>query len=137
MTFFVELAIKVTWNFLLSFSVRRGVKNKNECAALFFSSTSARQFLLNYIQCFVSKHYEFILLSVIFFQTTDRKRVVLLMRLGASHSPGKPRVRSKVSRCGICGEQSGTGTGSFPGTSAFPCQYHSTNSSLASDSVFK
>ena len=90
-TFFVELALKVTWNFLLSFSVRRGVKNKNECAALFFSSTSARQFLLNYIQCFVSKHYEFILLSVIFFkQQTEKESCCSCGQAPATHrgSPG-------------------------------------------------
>ena len=60
-------------------------------------------------------------------QTTDSQRAVLLMRLGANHSLQKPRVQSEVSRGGICGEQSGTGTGFSPGTSAFPCQYHSTN----------
>jgi hypothetical protein len=40
------------------------------------------------------------------------------------------RFRSRVSPCGICGRQSGTGTGFSPSTSIFPCQFLSTGAPL-------
>jgi hypothetical protein len=40
------------------------------------------------------------------------------------------RVRSRVSPCGICGGQSGTGTGVSSSTAVFPCQFLSTVAAL-------
>jgi hypothetical protein len=40
------------------------------------------------------------------------------------------RVRCRVSPCGICGGQSGNGTGIPPSTSGFPCQFYSTGAPL-------
>jgi hypothetical protein len=42
----------------------------------------------------------------------------------------KARVPSRVSPCGICVGQSGTGSGFSPSTSVFPCQFYSTGAPL-------
>jgi hypothetical protein len=54
------------------------------------------------------------------------------MALAVSRRPltKEATVRSRVSLCGICGGQNGTGTGSSPSTSVFPCQFHSTGAPL-------
>ena len=40
------------------------------------------------------------------------------------------RLRSRVGPCGICGGQSGTGTGFSTSTPVFPCQFPSTAAPL-------
>jgi len=50
-----------------------------------------------------------------------------LRRLVAGMTFRRPGFNPRLSHCGICGVQSGTGTGSPAMTAAVSCQYHSTS----------
>jgi hypothetical protein len=53
----------------------------------------------------------------------DKVGRAMAQAVGRRPLTAKTRVRSRVSPRGICGGQSGTGTG-------FPCQFHSTGAPL-------
>jgi hypothetical protein len=75
--------------------------------------------------CAGSKGYETRTFQVIMNTTGKLGRA---MAAAVDHRPltAEARVRSRVSPCGICGGQSGTGTSFSPSTSVFPCQFYST-----------
>jgi hypothetical protein len=54
--------------------------------------------------------------------------VPCISRCSRRHLPIETRVRSKARSHGICGGQSGTGTGVAPSAAVFLCLYHSTSS---------
>jgi hypothetical protein len=58
-------------------------------------------------------------------QTVDLGRA--MAQAVSRRSPtAEARVRSRVGPCWIYGGQRGTGTGFYPSTTVFPCQFHST-----------
>jgi hypothetical protein len=69
---------------------------------------------------------------------TDSWFMVLMVVVGPAIAQGvsrrpptaEARVRSRLSPCGICSGQNGTGTGFSPSTSVFPYQFHSAGAPL-------
>ena len=59
-------------------------------------------------------------------RSEPRVRITTLRPLSA-----EAKVHLQTSPCRICGGQRGNGTGFFPLTSGFPCQYHSTNAAYS------
>jgi hypothetical protein len=72
----------------------------------------------------------FILFYAILFYSNPPKGRAMAQAVSRRLPTAEARVRSRVIPCGICGGQSGTGTGFYPSTSVFPFQFHSTGAPL-------
>jgi hypothetical protein len=64
------------------------------------------------------------------FKAINTKGYAMAEAISRRPLTAEARIRSRVSPCVICGGQIGTGTGSSPRTSGFPCQFHSTAATL-------
>jgi hypothetical protein len=104
------------------------VQNHDSC--VLGSSTLSSESQMSSLQWFVFQCHSFLdpVLSSFpaCFVLQKNRHLGRAMAQALSHRPltAEARVRSRVSPCGICGGQSGTGTGFSPSTSGFPCQFH-------------
>jgi hypothetical protein len=66
------------------------------------------------------------LMMMISITVSSRKGRAVVQVISCRPVTAEARVGARVNAYGICGGQSGTGTGFSPSSSVFLCQYHST-----------
>jgi hypothetical protein len=69
--------------------------------------------------CLLTCVQDFSIISAVMCHTVGRAMAEVVSRRPLT-------AEARVNPCGICGGQSGTGTGFSPNSLVFPCQYHST-----------